>query len=214
MNFYESQLNFIKNTLGNCDKVLAFDLETLVKNNSFLANERIIAISVTTSDMKTRLMIADNDSEDEEYRILLDFNKLIADYRPEIIIGFNHAAYDIPLIYTKLVKLPYAKQLWDLKFFFATSFIVDMMYICAMDLFSWTGEYKIRGLKKLLEHERYSKLPLDNKKGIVEIDGMNKAEAIENLWKTDRNKFMEYCKGDTRDVLILYNYIFKGKGTS
>ncbi len=214
MNFYESQLNFIKNTLGNCDKVLAFDLETLVKNNSFLANERIIAISITTSDMKTRLMIADNDSEDEEYRILLDFNKLIADYRPEIIIGFNHAAYDIPLIYTKLVKLPYAKQLWDLKFFFATSFIVDMMYICAMDLFSWTGEYKIRGLKKLLEHERYSKLPLDNKKGIVEIDGMNKAEAIENLWKTDRNKFMEYCKGDTRDVLILYNYIFKGKGTS
>ena len=214
MNFYESQLNFIKNTLGNCDKVLAFDLETLVKNNSFLANERIIAISITTSDMKTRLMIADNDSEDEEYRILLDFNKLIADYRPEIIIGFNHAAYDIPLIYTKLVKLPYAKQLWDLKFFFATSFIVDMMYICAMDLFSWTGEYKIRGLKKLLEHERYSKLPLDNKKGIVEIDGMNKAEAIENLWKTDRNKFMEYCKGDTRDVLILYNYIFKGKGIS
>ena len=214
MNFYESQLNFIKNTLGNCDKVLAFDLETLVKNNSFLANERIIAISVTTSDMKTRLIIADNDSEDEEYRILLDFNKLIADYRPEIIIGFNHAAYDIPLIYTKLVKLAYAKQLWDLKFFFATSFIVDMMYICAMDLFSWTGEYKIRGLKKLLEHERYSKLPLDNKKGIVEIDGMNKAEAIENLWKTDRNKFMEYCKGDTRDVLILYNYIFKGKGIS
>lgn len=210
MNFYESQLNFIKNTLGNCDKVLAFDLETLVKNNSFLANERIIAISVTTSDMKTRLMIADNDSEDEEYRILLDFNKLIADYRPEIIIGFNHAAYDIPLIYTKLVKLAYAKQLWDLKFFFATSFIVDMMYICAMDLFSWTGEYKIRGLKKLLEHERYSKLPLDKKKDIVEIDGMNKAEAIESLWKTDRNKFMEYCKGDTRDVLILYNYIFKG----
>ena len=214
MNFYESQLNFIKNTLGNCDKVLAFDLETLVKNNSFLANERIIAISVTTSDMKTRLMIADNDSEDEEYRILLDFNKLIAAYRPEIIIGFNHAAYDIPLIYTKLVKLAYAKQLWDLKFFFATSFIVDMMYICAMDLFSWTGEYKIRGLKKLLEHERYSKLPLDKKKGIVEIDGMNKAEAIESLWKTDRKKFMEYCKGETRDVLILYNYIFKGEGIS
>ena len=214
MNFYESQLNFIKNTIGNCNRILAFDLETLVKNNSFLANERIIAISVTTSDMQTRLMIAETDSEDEEYRILLDFNKLIADYRPEIIIGFNHAAYDIPLIYTKLVKLPYAKQLWDLKFFFATSFIADMMYICAMDLFSWTGEYKIRGLKKILEHERYSKLPLDNKKGVVEIDGMNKAEAIESLWKTDRNKFMEYCKGDTRDVLILYNYIFKGKGIS
>ena len=211
MNFYESQLNFIKNTLGNCDKVLAFDLETLVKNNSFLANERIIAISVTTSDMKTRLMIADNDSDHEEYRILMDFNKLIADYRPEIIIGFNHAAYDIPLIYTKLVKLPYTKQLWDLKFFFATSFIVDMMYICAMDLVSSTGEYKIRGLKKILEHEHYSKLPLDNKKGVVEIEGMNKAEAIESLWKTDRNKFMEYCKGDTSDVLLLYNYIFKGR---
>ncbi len=211
MNFYESQLNFIKNTLKDCNKILAFDLETLVKNDSFLANERIIAVSVTTSDMKTRLMIADSDSEEEEYRILLQFNNMIADYKPEIIVGFNHAAYDIPLIYTKLVKLSYSKQLWDLKFFFATSFIVDMMYICAMDLFTWTGEYKIRGLKKLLEHERYSKLPLDNKKSIVEIDGMNKAQAIENLWKTDRDKFMQYCKGDTKDVLTLFNYIFKGK---
>ena len=211
MNFYESQLNFIQNTLKDCNKILAFDLETLVKNDSFLANERIIAVSVTTSDMKTRLMIADSDSEEEEYRILLQFNNMIADYKPEIIVGFNHAAYDIPLIYTKLVKLSYSKQLWDLKFFFATSFIVDMMYICAMDLFTWTGEYKIRGLKKLLEHERYSKLPLDNKKSIVEIDGMNKAQAIENLWKTDRDKFMQYCKGDTKDVLTLFNYIFKGK---
>ena len=211
MNFYESQLNFIKNTLKDCNKILAFDLETLVKNDSFLANERIIAVSVTTSDMKTRLMIADSDSEEEEYRILLQFNNMIADYKPEIIVGFNHAAYDIPLIYTKLVKLSYSKQLWDLKFSFATSFIVDMMYICAMDLFTWTGEYKIRGLKKLLEHERYSKLPLDNKKSIVEIDGMNKAQAIENLWKTDRDKFMQYCKGDTKDVLTLFNYIFKGK---
>jgi DNA polymerase elongation subunit (family B) len=210
MNFYESQLNFIKKTIGTCNKILAFDLETLVKNNSFLANERIIAVSVTTSDMKTTLMIADNDSEEEEYRILTQFNNLIAEYKPEVIIGFNHAAYDIPLIYTKLVKLSYSKQLWDLKFFFATSFIVDMMYVCAMDLFTWTGEYKIRGLKKLLEHERYSKLPLDNKKSIVEIDGMNKAEAIENLWKTDRNKFKQYCEGDTRDVVTLYNYIFKG----
>ena len=210
MNFYESQLNFIKKTIGTCNKILAFDLETLVKNNSFLANERIIAVSVTTSDMKTTLMIADNDSEEEEYRILTQFNNLIAEYKPEVIIGFNHAAYDIPLIYTKLVKLSYSKQLWDLKFFFATSFIVDLMYVCAMDLFTWTGEYKIRGLKKLLEHERYSKLPLDNKKSIVEIDGMNKAEAIENLWKTDRNKFKQYCEGDTRDVVTLYNYIFKG----
>lgn len=210
MNFYESQLNFIKKTIGTCNKILAFDLETLVKNNSFLANERIITVSVTTSDMKTTLMIADNDSEEEEYRILTQFNNLIAEYKPEVIIGFNHAAYDIPLIYTKLVKLSYSKQLWDLKFFFATSFIVDMMYVCAMDLFTWTGEYKIRGLKKLLEHERYSKLPLDNKKSIVEIDGMNKAEAIENLWKTDRNKFKQYCEGDTRDVVTLYNYIFKG----
>ena len=211
MNFYESQLNFIKNTLKDCNKILAFDLETLVKNDSFLANERIIAVSVTTSDMKTRLMIADSDSEEEEYRILLQFNNMIADYKPEIIVGFNHAAYDIPLIYTKLVKLSYSKQLWDLKFSFATSFIVDMMYICAMDLFTWTGEYKIRGLKKLLEHERYSKLPLENKKSIVEIDGMNKAQAIENLWKTDRDKFMQYCTGDTKDVLTLFNYIFKGK---
>ena len=210
MNFYESQLNFIKKTIGTCNKILAFDLETLVKNNSFLANERIITVSVTTSDMKTTLMIADNDSEEEEYRILTQFNNLIAEYKPEVIIGFNHAAYDIPLIYTKLVKLSYSKQLWDLKFFFATSFIVDLMYVCAMDLFTWTGEYKIRGLKKLLEHERYSKLPLDNKKSIVEIDGMNKAEAIENLWKTDRNKFKQYCEGDTRDVVTLYNYIFKG----
>ncbi|MHB1663027.1 MAG: 3'-5' exonuclease [Thermoplasmataceae archaeon] len=207
MNFYETKLISIKQTIGNCKRILAFDLETLVRNNGFLERERIIAISITTSDNETRVLVAENDSDAEEYRILSEFNNFIAKFNPEVITGFNHAAYDIPLIYTKLVKLSYSKMLWDLKFFFGTSFLVDIMYACAMDLMPVTGEYKIRGLKKVLELERYSGIPLEKKKELVEIDGMNKGEAIEMLWKTDRKKFIQYCEGDTKDVLSLYKFI-------
>ncbi|MHB8361651.1 MAG: 3'-5' exonuclease [Thermoplasmataceae archaeon] len=209
MNFYEAKLKFIKNTIGKANRVLSFDLETLVKDGSFLNQERIIAISVTTSDGKTDVFTSDADSDEEEYTILKKFNDLIGNFKPEVITGFNHAAYDIPLIYTKLVKLSYSRQLWDLKFFLGTSFIVDMMYICAMDLFPDTGEYKIRGLRKILEMPKYSLLPLERKKDLVIIDGKNIAEAIELLWKSDRNKFTQYCEGDTKDVITLYDYIIR-----
>ncbi|EQD68646.1 DNA polymerase elongation subunit, partial [mine drainage metagenome] len=207
MNFYEAKLKFIKNTIGKANRVLSFDLETLVKDSSFLNQERIIAISVTTSDGKTDVFTSEADSDEEEYAILKKFNDLIGNFKPEVITGFNHAAYDIPLIYTKLVKLSYSRQLWHLKFFLGTSFIADMMYICAMDLFPDTGEYKIRGLRKVLEMPKYLLLPLERKKDLVIIDGKNIAEAIEMLWKSDRNKFIQYCEGDTKDVITLYDYI-------
>ena len=211
MNFYEERLEFLRSTIGNCRRVLSLDLETLVRDGKFLQGERIIAVSATTMEGKTRIFVADRDEPEEEYRILREFNDLLREYKPEIILGFNHTSYDIPLIHMNTRNIEKSKQLWDMKFYLATSFVVDMMYVCAMDLFSSTGEYRIRSLRNVEAQEKYSGLNLKRKKDTVRIDGMDVGQAIEMLWKEQRGKFLEYCEGDTADLVTLYRHIMMKK---
>lgn len=200
-------LSRIRRRINGATRVLALDLETLVKEG-FLRNESIVAVSVGTLQGKYDVIMADP-SNYNEYDLLFQLQDFVDSYQPEVIIGYNHVSYDITLINTKLVSLPYSKQLFALKFFFGTSYLLDMMYACALDMRVKTGDYNIMSLRKIVNSELYNELDLMRVKENIQIDGMNPAEAVEFLWKNDSKKLREYSLGDVHDVIELYKSIFK-----
>lgn len=190
--------------------VCAFDLETLIDDSlTFLTGERIIAISASffSQSIKSFTFVAESDTAREEMRILRELDEKFAEFAPDIIIGYNHTGYDIPLIMTKIKNLKYEDRTRNLEYYFGTSWCMDMMYLLAEDLYVYDGFHKIRKLDEVLVHEKYRTLKTMKTKSNVQIEGMNKAEAIKHLWLNDRKKFTEYSLGDSYDVLVLFKEI-------
>jgi hypothetical protein len=199
-------LSRIKRRINGSKRVLAFDLESLVKG-SFLDNERIITIS-TYSLQGDQNIFMGNSKKEDEYELLKSFNDYLESYNPEILIGYNHVSYDITLINTKLVKLSYKDQLFPLKYYFGTSYLLDMMYVCALNYRLNYGDYKIRSLKKVVNSEEYQNLDLMRVKETLEIENMNPGQAVEYLWKNDVDKLNIYALGDVHDIIKIYEYLF------
>lgn len=187
-------------------RIASIDIETLMPSGTkFLSGERIIAISISwlDRDVKSKVYIAENDSEESEYDILSLLNQKLGELSPDIIIGYNHTGYDIPLIQTKIKKLSYGRRLRNIERFFGIAYCLDMMYVISDDLGKYDGDYYFRKLDDVVEHEKYRHLPLSRVKNIVHIDGMQKGDAISYLWKNERDKFVKYCIGDTRDLILI-----------
>lgn len=192
--------------------VLSIDLETLIRNtNDFLTGERIIAVSLSyyDPDLKTDLYIAHDDTDQEEDRILSLLDSFIASFKPGIIIGYNHSGYDIPLLRLKMRRRTYEKQLWNLKYYLAVSYCLDMMPVISDYLGNIDGDYKYRKLSQVVADEAFRHLELDRKKDLVIREGKNVGEVIEGLWRAGSRDFEDYCRGDTRDLLMLFRDIFR-----
>jgi len=191
--------------------VISLDLETIIhKQRDFLTNEPIIAVSVSyfKDSINTELFVAKNESIEEEENILIKSGNLISSLEPAIIIGYNHTGYDIPLLQMKLKSHSIFSQLYKLKYYLATSYIVDMMYVVADYLYSYDGDYRLRKLSEVVMHEAFSDLRLDRKKDLVIKEGRGVGEVIEDLWRSGSNDFVDYIRGDTRDILEIFFRLF------
>lgn len=210
--FYSSIVRTLVEGNG-VDRILSIDLETLIRNqNDFLTDERIIAVSVSyfeDGDMKTDLMLAQNDSRQEEDRLLDQLDSFVQAFRPILIIGYNQSGYDLPLLRLKMRKRPFARQLWNLKYYLSVSYCLDMMPVISDFLGSLDGDYKYRKLSEVVKHDSFAHLELERKKELVLKENKNIGEVIEELWRSGSSDFVEYCRGDTRDVLSIFMDIFK-----
>ncbi len=191
--------------------MISLDLETIIhKQRDFLTNEPIIAVSVSyfKDSINTELFVAKNESIEEEENILIKSGNLISSLEPAIIIGYNHTGYDIPLLQMKLKSHSIFSQLYKFKYYLATSYIVDMMYVVADYLYSYDGDYRLRKLSEVVMHEAFSDLRLDRKKDLVIKEGKGVGEVIEDLWRSGSNDFVDYIRGDTRDILEIFFRLF------
>ncbi len=192
--------------------VLSLDLETIILNrNSFLTNETIIAVSLSyyTDHMENDLFISKGEDPDSEFQVLQKLDTFLANFRPALIIGYNQTGYDIPLLRIKMTRLPYGRQMWNAKYVLSTAYCLDMMQVISDFLGDYDGDYRYRKLSDVVSHEAFKELPLDRKKHVVIRDDMNIGEAIYDMWKKGAPEFLEYCRGDTRDVLSIFRYIFR-----
>lgn len=198
------------------ESVLSIDLETIIRNPvDFLTDERIIAVSVSyfRNGLNTELFIASDNSDEEENRILNELDQFILQFQPSIIIGYNQCGYDIPLIRLKMRKRSYSSQLWNLKYFLSVAYCLDMMPVISDYLARIDGDYRFRKLSEVVAHEGFGHLPLDRKKSIVIREGKNIGEVIEELWRSQSPEFLDYCRGDTRDIFTIFRDLF-GRKTS
>ncbi|GEM_PF-1667145 len=192
-------------------RVCALDLETLVADSGgFLKGERIISISMALDDgpITTSFFSARDDSAAEEMRILREFDLRLAEIAPDIIIGYNHTGYDIPLIKSKLRELSYSDRLRNVEYFFGVSWTVDMKYVIAEDLYDFEGNYRIRKLDDVLRHERYGHLNLMRAKELVTSGDIDKGSMIKQLWKEEPEIFERYSIGDSYDLIVIFSHIF------
>ncbi len=196
-------------------RTLAIDLETLVtKNNSFLSGERIIAASLSyfrdgeKNGIRTDVKVAETDTDKDEFSLINWIDSRFKEIDPEIIIGYNHTGYDIPLLQGKVRLFGYGNRPRNLLFYLGTAWCLDMMYVIADDLWKLSGDYFIRKLDDVVVHERYSALPLKRVKNLVKLEGISKGDAIKHLWEKEREKFLAYCEGDTHDILLIFKEIF------
>ena len=197
--------------------MISLDLETIIrKQRDFLTNEPIIAVSVSyfKDSINTELFVAKNESIEEEENILIKSGNLISSLEPAIIIGYNHTGYDIPLLQMKLKSHSIFSQLYKFKYYLATSYIVDMMYVVADYLYSYDGDYRLRKLSEVVMHEAFSDLNLDRKKNLVIKEGKGVGEVIEDLWKSGSDDFIDYIRGDTRDILEIFFRLFPAEKSS
>ena len=197
--------------------MISLDLETIIrKQRDFLTNEPIIAVSVSyfKDSINTELFVAKNESIEEEENILIKSGNLISSLEPAIIIGYNHTGYDIPLLQMKLKSHSIFSQLYKFKYYLATSYIVDMMYVVADYLYSYDGDYRLRKLSEVVMHEAFSDLNLDRKKNLVIKEGRGVGEVIEDLWKSGSDDFIDYIRGDTRDILEIFFRLFPAEKSS
>lgn len=84
-----------------------------------------------------------------------------------------------------------------------------MMQVIADHLAAFDGDYKFRKLSDVVVHESFGHLNLDRKKHLVIKDGKNIGETIEEMWRSGSSDFEDYCRGDTRDVLSIFQEIFR-----
>ena len=192
-------------------RFVSIDIETLVRGKDlFLTGEPLIAITVSNDFVEphTRIFMAVAETKSQEERILRELDTYLAKIDPVCIMGYNHISYDIPLIQMKLRNLAFHERLWNIGNYFGSSILVDMMYVIASDLYRKTGTYRIRKLKDVVSAKEYLGLPLNRKKDLVQMNGKSVGEAIEFLWKNETEKFLQYCKGDTEDLLHIFRQIF------
>lgn len=209
---YRNVVNHILE-LNKTNCVVAIDLETLIDTPAdFLTGERIIAISLSFLDengIKTEVLVARDESKEEEDRILRDFDRRMGELDPAIIIGYNHSGYDVPLIRIKMNRRGYSKQLWNLKRILSVCYLLDMMYVIADDLYAFDGDYRLRKLSDVVIHPGYEALKLQRSKYLTKREGMPVNKAIELMWREEPDNFREYCSGDSRDLISIFYFIFR-----
>jgi DNA polymerase elongation subunit (family B) len=193
-------------------KVLSFDLETLVVDSEgFLTNEEIIGISAAYNfpDIRTDVYVSKPEELNREEQLLRNFDSLLGIVQPEIVIGYNHTGYDIPLIQKKIRNRNFSNRFRNIEYYIGTSWCLDMMYVIADDIEKLTGDYVIRKLDDVVVHERYSTLPLKRVKNLVVQPNRNKGQVIKEMWMNRDEKLREYAAGDSHDILVIFHDIFQ-----
>lgn len=81
-------------------KVAFIDIEQYNDGYFPTTKDPILCIGVGFSDHDTQILLAKN--IDDEKRILVELNNLLTSYQPDLIVGYNHIKYDIPMLVARM----------------------------------------------------------------------------------------------------------------
>jgi len=209
-------------------RVVSIDLETKIeKKTDFLTGERLLAMGLARrvgSDVEVKTFRLKDESDEAEIELLYEAARHLAPVRPLILLGYNIAGYDYPLLSMKLkwhddllrAQVPegerpvFPREYWALKDALTRAFVLDMMHplryaIAAHD--NSTPKYK--SLSDVVSHARFEKVALMRRKQLAAgTDTEHKGKVIYDLWKNKNPDFERYLEGDVHDVLLLAEELF------
>ena len=208
---------------GEWHRVVSIDLETKIeKKTDFLTGERLLAIGIarrTGASVEIRTFRLKDESDDAEIELLYEAARHLAPVHPLLLLGYNIAGYDYPLLNMKLkwhddllrARLPdgqkpiFPREYWGLKDALTRAFVLDMMHplrfaLAAHD--NLTPKYK--SLADVVAHQRFANVSLMRRKQLAEgASTENKGKVIYDMWKGHDPNFERYLEGDVHDVLLL-----------
>ena len=227
---------------GEWHRAVSIDLETKIeKKSDFLTGERLLAIGIARRagpDVEVRTFTLKDESDDAEIELLYAAARHLAPIRPLLLLGYNIAGYDYPLLNMKLkwhddllrAQVPegekphYPREYWGLKDALTRAFVLDMMHplrfaLAAHD--NLTPKYK--SLADVVAHQRFAQVKLMRRKQLAEGNSKmlpeggnspaslateNKGKVIYGMWRTHNPDFERYLEGDVHDVLLLAEELF------
>lgn len=191
---------------GIWDRVIFLDMETDVRGENFLRDERILLISIgrciskclSSDGIKIKSFILESDSDDRELELLVKFNEELRRLRPLAVVGFGIRSYDIPLLAMKKQKYVNRREyLWK---------IVDLVeQALHIDLCHMLRYYcNIKRFDEVYSHEYFSGLPFKRAKCLVtNMSRYEKGNYIFDLWIRDKEKLQNYCEGEVFDMILV-----------
>ena len=210
---------------GEWHRVVSIDLETKIeKKTDFLTGERLLAIGLARragADVEIRTFRLKDESDDAEIELLYEAARWLAPVKPLLLLGYNIAGYDYPLMSMKLkwhddllrARMPegsgqkpvFPREYWALKDALTRAFVLDMMHPLRFAIAQHDNATpKYKSLADVVAHARFEKLALMRRKQLAQgTDTENKGKVIYDLWRNHDPNFERYLEGDVHDVLLL-----------
>lgn len=208
-------------------RVISIDLETkIMKKEDFLSGERILAVGVARrfgSGIETCMFRLKEETDDAELELLYETARWLQMAKPLVLLGYNIAGYDFPLLCLKLkwhddylrrksagAKPVFPREYWALKDALTRTYILDLMHPLRFAIAEHdkaTPKYK--SLEDVVNHQCYSALPLMRRKQLASSDSQEgKGVRIYEMWKSNNPDFEKYLEGDVHDVLALAECLY------
>ncbi|MCX6770481.1 MAG: hypothetical protein NTX79_00330 [Candidatus Micrarchaeota archaeon] len=219
---------------GEWHRAVSIDLETKIeKKTDFLTGERLLAIGVARragSEAEVRTFRLKDESDDAEIELLYEAARHLAPIRPLLLLGYNIAGYDYPLLSMKLkwhddllrARMPegekphFPREYWALKDALTRAFVLDMMHPLRFAIAQHDNATpKYKSLADVVSHARFANLALMRRKQLAAGNSTeNKGQVIYDMWRAHDPNFERYLEGDVHDVLLLAEEMYGVKAAS
>jgi len=195
------------------DRIVSIDLETRVLNKNFLNGETILGISLSrriNGSIESNVLVLEKETKESEAHLLTQFDSMLKEIKPLVVVGFNHTGYDNVLLALKRRQIV-SDYLWNIMDALERSHMIDIKHAARFVIAQHDGTTpKILSLEKVLSHSLFRDLPFKNEKGLLN-GTMEKGDAIYSMWKNEPEKFRRYAEGDSHDTLMVFEDIFHVK---
>lgn len=190
------------------NRVVSFDLETHVKEEKFLTDERILAVSLARRtggnfldsegiEMKTLLLKEDTDASEME--LLRELGEYLGRIKPLCVLGYGIRQYDIPLLTIKKQHYGNRMETWS-EFWKLVDFTESAIHLDLYHILKYEG---YRKFEEVLSSDKFADLPLKRVRQTVAGNRKEKASEIYRLWREDKEKLKTYVEGDVHDVFLV-----------
>lgn len=215
-------INYLQNQ-NAWSRVISLDIEGDLKILDE-PSKAMLSISMSSRsgrDITTNNFIVNQETLDEEARVIEQLGETFINVKPLVIVGYNICRFDQLVLGLKIRLLDekfrrdrqYSRSYWALREVLGRSYFLDVADPVRFEIGRLDNvPPKVIGLDKALMHNRFAHLPFTNSKKLVSdvqlTKGLDKWEAIRYLWKNDRSNFEKYASGDSHDTLLLFEELF------